>query len=304
MSHHHHHAHPAPVQGSFHRAFALGVTLNVIFVLVEAGYGFWAQSLALLADAGHNLSDVLGLLLAWGAAWLAERPPTPRRSYGYRRVTILASLASAMLLLAALGAITLEALERFSNPQPVAGWVVIWVAAIGVVINTATALLFIKGQKHDLNLRGAFLHMAADAAVSFGVVIAGVAMLQGAWWWLDPATSLVIVALVFVATWGLLKESINLVIDSVPADINPNEVATFLLDLPGVRDFHDLHIWAMSTTDVALTVHLSMPDGPGDDDFLHHVSHALAERFGITHATIQIERLPPEQCPLAAPGSL
>ena len=304
MGHQHHH-HPAPpAQGGHNRAFAIGVTLNVVFVVVEVVYGLLADSLALIADAGHNLSDVLSLLLAWGAAWLATRPPTLRRSYGYRRATILASVFSAMLLLAALGAITLEAVERFSDPQPVQGRVVILVALVGVVINTATALLFMRGQKHDLNIRGAFLHMAADAAVSLGVVVAGIAILYTGWLWLDPVISLVIVLLVFLSTWGLLKESLSLAMDSVPAGIDPGEVDDYLRRLPGVTDLHDLHIWAMSTTDIALTVHLSVRECPDSDEFLHEITHELAERFGIRHPTIQIERDEPEKCPLASPGSL
>ncbi len=307
MGHHHHHHAPPPGEGdgtSHHRAFALGVLLNTGFVVVELAFGLWAGSLALVADAGHNLSDVLSLLLAWGAAWLASRPPTPRRSYGYRRATILASLFSAMLLLAALGAITLEAVERFRRPAPVPGMVVIGVALAGVVINTATALLFVRGQRHDLNLRGAFLHMAADAAVSLGVVLAGVVILLTGWHWVDPALSLAIVVLVFIATWGLLRESLALALDSVPDHIDPHEVESYLRSLPGVRDLHDLHIWAMSTTDVALTVHLTMEDGEGDDAFLRRLARELAERFGIRHATVQVERDAPERCGLARPGSL
>ena len=303
MAHDHHH-HAPPAQGSHNRAFALGVALNVGFVVVEVIYGLLADSLALIADAGHNLSDVLSLLLAWGAAWLATRPPTPRRSYGYRRVTILASVFSAMLLLAALGGITWEAVHRFQDPQPVQGRVVILVAFIGVIINTATALLFVRGQKHDLNIRGAFLHMAADAAVSLGVVLAGIAILYTGWLWLDPAISLVIVLLVFLGTWGLLKESLSLAIDSVPAKVDPEAVAAYLRRLPGVTGLHDLHIWAMSTTDVALTVHLTMDDCPDSDEFLRRLSHDLAEHFGIRHPTVQIERDPPEHCPLANPESL
>ena len=304
MGHGHHHHHGPPAQGDYNRAFALGVVLNVGFVVVEVVYGLLADSLALIADAGHNLSDVLGLLLAWGAAWLASRPPTLRRSYGYRRATILASLFSAMLLLAALGAISLEAVERFKEPQPVQGRVVILVAFVGVIINTATALLFVRGQKHDLNIRGAFLHMAADAAVSLGVAVAGVAILYTGWLWLDPALSLVIVLLVFLSTWGLLKESLSLAIDSVPTNIDPEAVADFLRQLPGVSDLHDLHIWAMSTTDIALTVHLTMEACPDSDEFLHRLAHDLEERFGIRHPTVQIERDRPEHCPLSSPDSL
>ncbi|HIE56471.1 MAG TPA: cation transporter [Chromatiaceae bacterium] len=300
--HDHHHHHPPGVRHN--RAFALGVILNLGFVVVELLYGLLAGSLALIADAWHNLSDVFSLLLAWGAAWLATRTPTLRRSYGYRRVTILASLFSAMLLIAALGAIALESLKRFTEPQAVDGQVVILVALVGVVINTATALLFIRGQKHDLNLRGAFLHMAADAAVSLGVVLAGIAILYTGWLWLDPAISLGIVALVFVSTWKLMQESLSLVIDAVPTGIDPQEVADYLLGLPGVVGQHDLHIWAMSTTETALTVHLTMGECPDSDAFLQELAGQLEERFGIHHCTVQIECGPPENCPLAGPGSL
>ncbi|HHH13309.1 MAG TPA: cation transporter [Thiolapillus brandeum] len=301
MHHHHHHA---PGTGTHNRAFAIGVTLNLGFVVVELVYGLLVGSLALIADAWHNLSDVLGLLLAWGAAWLAGRPPTPRRSYGYRRATILASLFSAMLLLSALGAIALEAVERFRQPAPIQGEVVIWVALVGVVINTATALMFLRGQKADLNIRGAFLHMAADAAVSLGVVAAGGVILATGWLWVDPALSLVIVVVIFFSTWGLLRESLALALDAVPAHIDPDRVAAYLEGLPEVTGIHDLHIWAMSTTEVALTVHLTVRRCPDSDAFLQQLSHVLAERFGIRHATIQIERDHPRNCALAAPGSL
>jgi len=300
----HHHHHHAPGTGSHDRAFAIGVILNLGFVVVELVYGLLAGSLALIADAWHNLSDVLGLLLAWGAAWLAGRPPTPRRSYGYRRATILASLFSAMLLLSALGAIALEAVERFRQPAPIQGEVVIWVALAGVVVNTATALMFLRGQKADLNIRGAFLHMAADAAVSLGVVVAGVVILSTGWLWVDPALSLVIVVVIFFSTWGLLRESLALAMDAVPAHIDPDRVAAYLEGLPEVTGIHDLHIWALSTTEVALTVHLTVRHCPDSDVFLQQLSHALAERFGIRHATIQIERDHPRNCALAAPGSL
>jgi len=300
MGHHHHHHYDA----SHHRAFALGVGLNVLFVVVELAYGFLAGSLALIADAGHNLSDVLSLLLAWGAAWLAARPPTPRRSYGYRRATILASLSSAMLLLAALGAIAWEAVQRFQQPEPVQGTVVVTVALVGVIINTATALLFARGRKEDLNLRAAFLHMAADAAVSLGVVVGGALILWTGWRWIDPALSLIIVVLIFIGTWGLLKESLALALDAVPEHIDPHRVEAYLRALPDVEDLHDLHIWAMSTTEVALTVHLTMARRSDNDVFLQDLSKALAERFGIRHVTVQLEYDDPRNCRLSAPGSL
>ncbi len=305
MVHHHHHHH-GETQGAdaHHGAFALGVGLNLAFVLAEAWFGLSHGSLALVADAGHNLSDVLSLLLAWGAAWLAARPPTPRHSYGYRRATILASLLSAMLLLVALGAITLEAVQRLRHPVAVAGNVVIWVALAGVVINTATAILFLRGRKEDLNIRAAFLHMAADAAVSAGVVIAGVMMIHTDWLWLDPLLSLVIVGVVFYSTWDLLKESVAMAMDAVPAHIDPQAVADYLRGLPEVEDLHDLHVWAMSTTETALTVHLTVCCCPDSDAFLHRVAHELEDRFGIRHSTIQVEQGDPGGCRLAVPGSL
>ncbi len=276
--------------GKANRAFALGISLNLIFVAIEAVYGWWSGSLALVADAGHNLSDVMSLALAWGAAAMASRRPTPRRTYGFRRATILASLLSAILLLGALGWIAWEAIARFQSPAPVAGWTMIIVAAIGVVINTATALLFVAGRKKDLNLQGAFLHMAADAAVSLGVVIAGIAILWTGKLWLDPAISLVIVVVVLIGTWGLLRDSLNLAVDAVPAAIEPEEVREFLTSQPGVASLHDLHIWAMSTTESALTAHLVMPETPADDAFLHRLTEELHRRFDIDHATLQVER--------------
>ena len=296
MAHqHHHHAHD-----NYNRAFALAVGLNVAFVAVEISYGLLINSLALMADAGHNLSDVLGLLIAWGASLLAKRRPSPRRTYGLRRVTILASLLSALLLLTALGAMAWEAISRLPNPAPVPGWPIITVAGIGVVINTISALLFVSGHQHDLNIKGAFLHMAADAAVSFGVVLAGAAMLVTGWLWLDPVISLAISVAIFVGTWGLLRDSVNLAVDAVPRGIVPEEVETYLLNLPGVMACHDLHIWGMSTTEAALTAHLVAPAIENNDAFLHQIAHGLREQFGIPHSTIQIERGDAEEiCHLA-----
>ncbi len=294
--HHDHHHQP----DNYNRAFALAVGLNVAFVAVEAGYGIWVNSLALLADAGHNLSDVLGLLIAWGASLLAKRKPSPRRTYGLRRVTILASLLSALILLFALGAMAWEAIHRLQIATPVPGLTIIIVASIGVVINTLSALLFVSGHQHDLNIKGAFLHMAADAAVSLGVVLAGLAMLTTGWLWLDPVISLVISVVIFVGTWGLLRDSVNLAVDAVPRGIVPEEVETYLLNLPGVAACHDLHIWGMSTTEVALTAHLMIPQETLNDAFLHQTAQDLRERFGIAHPTIQIERGDAEQiCNLA-----
>ncbi len=285
---------------NYNRAFALAVGLNVSFVALEASYGVWINSLALLADAGHNLSDVLGLLIAWGASLLAKRKPSPRRTYGLRRVTILASLLSALLLLTALGAMAWEAIHRLPIATPVSGLTIMIVAGIGVVINTLSALLFVSGHQHDLNIKGAFLHMAADAAVSLGVVLAGLAMMFTHWLWLDPVISLGISVAIFVGTWGLLRDSVNLAVDAVPRDIVLEEVEKYLLSLPGVAACHDLHIWGMSTTEVALTAHLMMPEGTSNDAFLHQTAHGLRERFGIAHPTMQIERGDAEQlCDLA-----
>lgn len=285
QEHTHHHAPP-----NFNRAFMVGVILNVGFVIIEAAFGLWSKSLALLTDAGHNAGDVLGLLLAWAAAALAQKTPSLRRTYGYSRATILASLASGLLLLAAVGAITWEALGRLFAPVQPAGLTIVVVACIGVFINTATALMFLSGKDRDLNIRGAFLHMAADAAVSLGVVVAGLLILWKGWAWVDPVISLLIAGVIFWSTWGLLRDSLNLAVDAVPRDVDPVKVRDYLAQLPGVQDQHDLHIWAMSTTDTALTAHLVMAPLPDSDRFLNEVSARLQEEFGIDHATIQLER--------------
>jgi cobalt-zinc-cadmium efflux system protein len=288
MGHDHHHHHGA----NYNRAFGIGIALNVIYVATEAGFGLASGSLALLADAGHNLSDVLGLLLAWGGHYLGQLPPTARRTYGWRSSSIMAALFNALLLLAAIGGISWEAVRRFWEPQPTAGTTVMIVAALGVVINTATALLFLKGRKSDLNIRGAFLHMAADAGVSVGVVLAGWGILATGWKWLDPAVSLVIALVIFVSTWRLLKDSLNLAMHAVPEGIDPTEVRKYLATLSGVDEVHDLHIWAMSTTENALTAHLVKPDVGDDDAFLAYVAQELHDRYGIEHATLQLERNP------------
>ena len=285
MPHDHDHG-PA----SYNRAFAVGVVLNVIYVVIEAGYGFWSGSLALLSDAGHNLSDVLGLLLAWGGHALARLGPSPRRTYGWRSSTILAALFNALILLAAIGGIGWEAVRRFFEPAELGGTTIIAVAAVGVVINTATALLFLRGRAHDLNIRGAFLHMAADAGISLGVVIAGIGIYVTGWTWIDPATSLLIVLVIFIGTWGLFKDSVNLAMDAVPKGIDPGEVGDYLSGLRGVVAVHDLHIWAMSTTEAALTVHLVKPSVEDDDQLLKDAQCELHDRFGIEHVTIQVER--------------
>src|SRR3954469_2243003 len=239
---------------TYDRAFLIGIALNTGFVIVETVYGFLANSLALLADAGHNLGDVLGLLLAWAAASLAKRQPSARFTYGMKRTPILASLANAMLLLVASGAIVFEAVQRLKSPAPVDETTVIWVAFIGILVNGATALGFMAGRKSDLNIRGAFLHMVADAVVSLGVVLSGLAVLYTGWLWIDPAVSIVVALVIVVGTCSLLKEAVSLSLDAVPATVDREAIETYLAALPGVSEIHDLHIWAMSTTEVALTV--------------------------------------------------
>jgi len=303
-AHDHSHGH-AHAPASWNRAFALGVGLNLAFVAVEAAAGWWADSLALLADAGHNLSDVFGLLLAWGASRLAAARPTARRTYGFRRATIYAALLSALLLLAALGAMSWEALGRFADPRAVDGRTMALVAGVGVLVNAATALLFMGGRKQDLNIRGAYLHMAADAGVSLGVVVAGGLVAWTGQAWIDPALSLAIAAVIVAGTWGLLRDSTHLAMDAVPPHIDPLAVESWLAAQSEVRELHDLHIWAMSTTEVALTAHLTVPDPAVGDAFLHRVSRELAQRFGIGHPTLQLERGDGgADCPQAAEGSL
>ena len=282
----------------FHRVFAIGVALNIAYVLAQVVFGIAGHSLALLADGGHNFGDVLALVIAWGASLLAKRPGTVRRTYGWRRTSIMAALFNAILLLVAVGAISWEAIRRLIHPEDVDANIVIWVAAIGVIINGITAWLFHSGRKTDLNLRAAFMHMAADAAVSAGVVVAGVGIYFTSWLWLDPVTSILINIVIVIGTWGLLRESFNLATDAVPAHVDLVQVRKYLSGLPNVNAVHDLHIWAMSTTEVALTAHLVMPDDSGGDLFLHNVCQDLHSTFGIDHATIQIEQNA-ESCSLA-----
>lgn len=271
------------------RAFALGVALNAIFVVVEWVFGVMSGSLALIADATHNFGDVLGLILAWTAASLARRPPSARFTYGLGGSTILAALANAMLLLVAIGGIAWEAIQRIGNAEAVNAPTVIWVALFGVVINAATAWLFMAGGKKDLNMRGAYLHMAADAGVSLGVAAAGVGVMLTGWLWLDPLVSLLIVAVIFIGTWRLLRDSVRLALQAAPENIDPLVVRAYLAALPGVSEVHDLHIWAMSTEENAMTAHLVMPAGhPGDDFFADVVAH-IEHEFQIGHVTIQIE---------------
>jgi cobalt-zinc-cadmium efflux system protein len=289
-AHHHSSGHHHAVPDGHNRAFILAIVLNIGFVVIEFVFGFIAHSTALMADAGHNLSDVLGLLLAWGAALLAKKQPAGRYTYGLRSSSILAALANAMLLLVACGAIAWEAVRRFVEPPEVAGLTVSIVAAVGIAVNGFSAWLFMAGSKHDLNIRGAFLHMVADAVVSLGVVIGGLAMLYTGWYWLDPTLSMVIVAVVLIGTWQLLREAIRLSLSAVPAHIDLHAVQQFLADLPGVTDVHDLHIWGMSTTESALTVCLIMPLGYPEDAFLEAVAEDLKKKFAIQHSTLQIKR--------------
>ena len=273
----------------FGRAFAVGVVLNTAFVAVEATYGFLSGSMALVADAGHNLSDVLSLLLAWGASVLAKRAPNHRFTYGFKSSTILAALANAMLLLVAIGMILVETLGRLADPQPIEAGTVMIVAGIGIAINTGTALMFLRGRKHDINVRGAFLHMAADALVSLGVVMAGALILLTGALWIDPITSLAIVAVIAWGTWGLLKDSVVMGLLAVPEGVDEPAVRTYLAGLPGVSAVHDLHIWPMSTTETALTAHLVMPAGAPGDAFLREAAHELEHHHAIGHVTLQVE---------------
>jgi cobalt-zinc-cadmium efflux system protein len=287
-SHGHSHAGHSHAPDNFGFAFAAGVALNTVFVIAELIFGYAANSLALISDAVHNFSDVIALLLAWAAAWLARKQPTEQHTYGYRRASILAALINAGLLLMAVGGIAVEAVNRIQAPAAVAGWTVVWVAALGIIVNGGTALLFMPGRHGDLNIRGAYLHMAADAGVSFGVVVAAFVIMFTGWQWVDPAISLCIAAVVLVSGWGLARDSVNLALDGVPKGIGLAEVKDYLGQLDGVTEVHDLHVWAMSTNETALTAHLVRPGGY-DDAFLHHVCEELSHRFNIQHATLQIE---------------
>ena len=274
---------------NYGRAFAIGVALNLGFVIVEAVYGRLSHSLALVADAGHNLSDVLGLALAWGAMILARRLPTPERTYGFRRSSILAALINAAVLLIGVGAIAWEAIGRLSHPDPIKEGAVIWVASIGVLINAGTALMFMSGRKGDMNIRGAFIHMAGDALISLGVVLTAAVILGTGWFWLDPVVSLVIVVLIVYGTWGLLRDSVNLALDAVPEGIDMNGVKEYLAALPTCVDVHDLHVWGVSTTEAALTAHVVMAQAVCDDALLARTANELHQRFGIEHTTLQVE---------------
>ena len=283
---------------SFGKAFAIGIALNAGFVVLEVVYGLLGNSVALLADAGHNMSDVLGLGVAWSAAVLSKRAPTHRFTYGLGGTSILAALFNAAFLLVVIGGLSWEAIGRFWNPQPAAGKTMMIVAAVGILINGVCAWLFASGRKGDLNIRGAFMHMAADALVSVGVVIAGLVILLTGWLWLDPAASLIINAIIIWGTWGLLRDSVTMSLNAVPSGLELQEVGAFLSAAAGVQGIHDLHIWSMSTTETALTAHLVMPGGHPGDSFLVDLSGKLKERFGIGHATFQVETDPQIACPL------
>jgi cobalt-zinc-cadmium efflux system protein len=286
MGHGHNHDH-APK--NFGRAFAIGIALNLAFIILEVIYGRLSNSLALVADAGHNLSDVLGLGLAWGATILGLRSPTSRRTYGFRRSSILAALVNGAVLLIGVGAIAWEAISRLSDPEVVEETTVVWVAAVGILINGGTALLFMSGRKGDLNIRGAFVHLASDAAIALGVVVTGIAIIYSGWVWLDPAVSLVIVGLITWGTWGLLRDSVNLVLDKVPEGIDIDNVKAYLATLPTCSDVHDLHIWGMSTTEAALTAHVVLNRSVCDDALLAATAKDLHDKFGIEHTTLQVE---------------
>ena len=284
--HHHDHGH-VPV--SFDRAFAIGAALNVVFIAVEVGYGFAADSLALLADAGHNAADVLGLLLAWGAVWASRQKPSQGFTYGWRRSSIMASLVNAVLLLAAVGVIVVEAVQRFANPEPVATGTVMVVAGLGILVNGITAWLFARGRKGDLNIRSAFQHFAADAAVSAGVVAAALVMRQTGWLWVDPVVAIAVGAVITVTGWATLKEALRLSLDAVPNGIDCATIEAYLAALPGVQAVHHLHVWPTSTTEVALTAHLVIPEAGPHDALLGRIAHDLGHDHGIAHPTIQIE---------------
>jgi cobalt-zinc-cadmium efflux system protein len=283
--HDHNHA-PA----SFNAAFGIGIGLNIVFVAIEAFYGWKIDSLALLADAGHNLSDVIGLVLAWGGALAGKLRPDARHTYGWKRASILAAFVNALLLLVAMGSLAWEAVHRLQSPQPIEGVTIMVVAGIGIVVNAATALMFMRGREKDLNIRGAFLHMAADALVSAGVVVAGGLALWFGWTWLDPVASLLIAAVIVWGTWSLFRQSLHLLFDGVPEHVDLHAVRMLLQGLPGVAQVHDLHVWAMGTRETALTAHLVMPAGGGDDAFLRRATDELHEHFEIRHVTLQVVR--------------
>lgn len=288
-AHRHHAHHHAPPSG-FDKRYAIGAGINMLFVIAELGFGIISNSLGLIADAAHNFSDVIGLLLAWGGMWLSRFRPTEKHTYGYSGASILAALGNAALLFVAIGGIIVHAVQRFFEPAAVESHTIIWVALIGIVINGATAMMFHKDQAHDINVRGAYLHMVADAAISLGVVIAGVVISYTGWLWVDPVVSLLIAGIIIIGTWQLAKQALHLSLAGVPPHIDRNGVFEYLSTLPGVTEVHDLHIWAMSTTKTALTAHLIRPEAGIDDSFLHMVTGELESRFNIQHPTLQVEK--------------
>lgn len=288
----------------FNAAFAIGIGLNMAFVVVEAFYGWRINSLALLADAGHNLSDVIGLVLAWGGALAGRLRPDARHTYGWKRASILAAFINALLLLVAMGSLAWEAVHRLQSPEPIDGVTIMLVAGVGIVVNTITALLFMRGREGDLNIRGAFIHMAADALVSAGVVVAGSLTLWFGWTWLDPVASLLIAAVIVAGTASLFKQSLHLLFDGVPEGVDLYDVQALLEALPGVARVHDLHVWAMGTSEIAMTAHLVMPEGQADDAFLQQATAQLHDHFGIEHVTLQVMRVPfTVPCATLAPSS-
>ncbi len=295
MQHIHNHSHNHQLR-SYNKIFGIGIVLNTVYIIVEIAAGLLINSMALIADAGHNLSDVLGLILAWLGSYLAKTAVTKTRTYGLRKSTILAALFNALILLIAVGAITIEAIRKIVHPEPIGGTMMMIVAGIGVVINALTALLFLKGREKDLNIKGAFLHMAADAGVSLGVVAAGLLINLTGFYLLDPLISLVIVIVITFGTWSLLKDSFYLSMDAVPKNIDYEKVLNYLASVKGVEEVHDLHIWAMSTTEIALTAHLVIPDDQMDDKFIEKVCVYLHSNFGIEHPTIQIEKSAQSSC--------
>jgi cobalt-zinc-cadmium efflux system protein len=301
MTHDHGHDHHAHAHEGTGRAFAIGIVLNAAIVVVEVVYGILSHSMALFADAGHNLGDVLGLALAGGATVLARRAPTRRRTYGFRRITLLSALANGVVLLVATGAIAWESIRRLVEPEPVDAKTVIGVAAVAAVVNGASALLFLRGRKDDLNVRAAFVHLAGDAGIAAGVVVASFVVLRTAWLWVDPLASLAVAALILVSTWSLLRRAMGLVLDAVPEQIDIDAVYGYLASLPCVAEVHDLHVWAMSTTETALTAHLVMPPNSCAPSFLSDICHELHERFGIEHPTLQVDpQDAPRPCKLAS----
>jgi cobalt-zinc-cadmium efflux system protein len=288
MTHaHHHEHHHAPKR--FGVAFAVGAALNLGLVIAEVTFGFLSNSVALVSDGVHNLSDVLGLLLAWAGSWLATRQPSDRRTYGYRRASILAALANAAILLTVTGGLIVEAVQRLFESQPIASGTVLWVASVAIAVNLGTALMFMRGRESDINIRGAFLHLMADAAVSLGVVIAALLISKTGWLWLDPVASLGVALVVLGSGWGLMRSALDLALDAVPPGVDRSAVEDYLAGLPGVTEVHDLHIWGMSTTETALTAHLVRPGALLDDAFLDQIAQELERRFHIHHVTIQLE---------------